>query len=150
MSSQKEPFRLLLAILSTLLLAGCMTVGGSLRDQEQVVRVDQQRRTALLTGDPVALDHVIADDATLFYGDGTTDTKASLIAAIRAGVRWTKYEYRPTRIRFFGGVAILTGVAVTSVDSGPEHRILVTSVNARKAGKWQLVANQATRDSGAQ
>jgi ketosteroid isomerase-like protein len=133
----------------TLLLAACAPVGLTGSAADQVLRTDEARRTATLEGDVALLDRLIADDATLVYGDGTTETKASLLAEIRSGkLRWTKLEYDRAGVRVYGDVVILTGVAHSRTNGGPEHTVYVTRIYARQRGSWRLIASQTTRTAG--
>lgn len=136
-------------VLLTLLLAACTSIdlGGS--DAQQVLRTDEERRIAALNGDSAVLERLIAGDATLIYGDGTTETKTSLLAQIRARqLRWTKLEYDAPQVRIYGDAAILSGIAHSSTNNGPEHVVYVTRVYVRRRGLWRLVLSQTTRKAG--
>lgn len=136
-------------LLLTLLLTGCTSINPAGSEAQQVLRIDEQRRVAQLNGDTAALDRLIADDATLIYGDGTTETKASLLAQIRAGtLRWTKSEYEPAQVRLGRDVAIVTSLGRSSTNNGPVHTTYVTRVYARQHGYWRLILNQTTRKAG--
>ena len=136
-------------LLVMLALAACTSVNLSGSEAQQILRTDEERRVAQLNSDVGVLDRVIADDATLIYGDGTTETKASLLAQIRAGsLRWTKSEYDPPQVRIYGDVGIVTGRARSSTNNGPVHVVYVTRVYARRSGEWRLVASQTTRMAG--
>lgn len=133
-------------LLITFALAACTSINLSGSAAQQVLRTDEERRVAQLNGDIGVLDSVIADDATLVYGDGSTETKASLLAQIRAGsLRWTKIEYDPPQVRIYGDVGIVTGGARSSTNNGPVHVVYVTRVYARRRGAWRLIASQTTR-----
>ena len=143
------PLRKARRLMITLLLSACTSINLSGSEAQQVLRTDEERRVAQLNSNIPALDRVIADDATLVYGDGTTETKASLLAQIRAGkLRWTKFEYDPPQVRIYGDVAIVTGGARSSTNNGPVHIIYVTRVYARRMGAWRLIASQTTRMAG--
>ena len=51
---------------------------------EQVLKIDEARRVAMLHNDVAALERLFADDLTIFWGDGSTDTKSSALAALRS------------------------------------------------------------------
>jgi hypothetical protein len=133
-------------LLLAFVLTGCTSINLSGSEVQQVLRTDEQRRFALLNGDIVVLDRLIADDATLVYGDGTTETKASLLAQIRTGtLRWTKLEYDPPQLRIYGDVAVVTGISRSSTNGAPVHTVYVTRIYARQRGYWRLIASQTTR-----
>jgi hypothetical protein len=52
---------------------------------QQVLAVDEARRLAMLHSDVSALDLLLAEDATIFWGDDTADDKASTLALLRSG-----------------------------------------------------------------
>ena len=144
------PLRKAQMLLLTLLLTGCTSINLSGSEAQQVLRTDEERRLAQLKGDTRLLDRLIADDATLIYGDGTTETKASLLAKIRLGtLRWTKTEYDLPQVRIYGEVGIVTGRARSSTNDGPMHLVYVTRVYARRRTGWRLIASQTTRMDGA-
>lgn len=143
------PLRTARMLLVTFALAACTSINLSGSDAQQVLRTDEERRIAQLNSNIAVLDRIIADDATLIYGDGTTETKSSLLAQIRAGsLRWTKSEYEPPQVRMYGDVGIVTGRARSSTNNGPVHVVYVTRVYARRHGAWRLVASQTTRMAG--
>lgn len=130
----------------SIVLASCTSINLPGSEAQQVLRIDEQRRIATLNADAPLLDRLIADDATLIYGDGTTETKASFLAQVRSGkLHWTKFEYDPARVRVYGDVAVVTGIGRSSINGGPEHTVYVTRVYTRQRGRWRLVASQTTR-----
>jgi ketosteroid isomerase-like protein len=77
---------------------------------QQVLAVDGARRLAMLHGDTNALDPLLADSATIFWGDGTVDDKASTLALLRSGrLRYSQLDYEATRVRLYGQTAVVTG-----------------------------------------
>ena len=137
-------------LLLAIVLASCTSINLPGSEAQEVLRIDEQRRIATLNADAALLDLLIADDATLIYGDGTTETKASHLAKVRSGkLRWTKFEYDPARVRIHGDIAVLTGIGRSSINGGPEHTVYVTRVYTRQRGRWRLVESQTTRTEGA-
>ena len=116
---------------------------------QQVRAVDESRRLAVLHGDVKALDSLLADDATILWGDGTADDKASTLELFRSGrLRYRQLEYDNTRVQMYGDVVVVTGKARVQAQSGEqalEHVARVTRVYTRKQDRWRLVMRQTTR-----
>ncbi len=115
----------------------------------QVLAVDEARRIATLHADVKALDALLAEDVTIFWGDGTTDNKASTLELFRSGrLRYAKLDYDNTLVRIYGETAVVTGDARVQVqaDNIPiQHLVHVTRVYVCNHGQWRLVAIQTTR-----
>lgn len=115
----------------------------------QVLAVDEARRLAMLRGDAAALDTILAEDATVYWGDGTADDKASTLSLVRTGrLQYSRLDYDSTRVRLYGSAAVVTGRARVQLESdgqGMTHSVRVTRVYVRRAGRWELVAVQTTR-----
>lgn len=116
---------------------------------QQVLAADEARRLAMLHTDVSALDSLLADDVTIFWGDGTEDDKASTLALLRSGrLRYSQLDYENTRVRLFGRTAVVTGQARIREQSDSERRsyvVRVTRVYAYQQDRWRLVASQTTR-----
>ena len=115
----------------------------------QVLAVDEARRRAMLEGDVAALDRILANDVTIFWGDGTEDNKISTLELFRSRrLRYDQLEYFNTRVRLFGETAVLTGEArIKAAGDGHTISYLVrsTRVYVNQNVRWVLVANQTTR-----
>jgi len=118
-------------------------------DVQQVLAVDEARRLAMLHSDVSALESLLAEDLTIFWGDGTADDKASTLALLRAGrLRYAQLDYEDTRVRLYGETAVVTGQARVKEQSDNEKRsylVRVTRVYVRQQDRWRLVASQTTR-----
>jgi CubicO group peptidase (beta-lactamase class C family)/ketosteroid isomerase-like protein len=118
---------------------------------ERVLAVDEARRQAMLHSDVSALDTLLADDVTIFWGDGTADNKASALELFRSGrLRYTDLEYDDTRVRLYGDSAVVTGQARLKMQAeGREesYTVRVTRIYAQQQGRWRMVASQTTRVS---
>jgi ketosteroid isomerase-like protein len=116
---------------------------------QQVHTVDEARRLAMLHGDVTTLDSLLADDVTIFWGDGTADDKASTLALFRSGrLRYAQLDYDNTRVRAYGQTAVVTGEARIKAQTD-EHTLAYlvrqTRVYVRQKGHWRLIASQTTR-----
>jgi ketosteroid isomerase-like protein len=116
---------------------------------QQVLAVDEARRLAMLHSDTKALDSLLANDATIFWGDGTVDDKASTLELFRSGrLRYKQLHYDNTRVQLYGDIAVVTGTArlqALSSEQALEHTTRVTRVYAHNQGRWRLVFSQTTR-----
>jgi ketosteroid isomerase-like protein len=116
---------------------------------QQVLAADELRRLAMLHADVTALDSLLADDVTIYWGDGTVDNKRSALELFRSGqLRYSQFDYEDTRVRLYGDTAVVTGNArVRYRSAGRTYSSLgrVTRMYVRQDGKWRMVASQTTR-----
>lgn len=118
-----------------------------------ILAVEKNRTTALEHSDFDALDKLLADDLTYVHASGKVDTKASYLGALRTGdLRYLSWEPKDLQVRVLGDSAVLTGgYHVRAVDQRVQGEpldvhVIVLSVYARRAGHWQQVAWQSTRE----
>lgn len=104
-----------------------------------------------------AVRRVVADDAVLGYPDGTVATKADEVRTVESGdVTMDSFETLETKVTVLdadaafisGRSAIKNGKYIDpntkrTIDISGEYRFL--DVYAKRDGKWQVVASQATR-----
>ena len=118
-----------------------------------ILAVEKNRTTALEHCDFDALDKLLADDLTYVHASGKVDTKASYLGALRTGdLRYLSWEPKDLQVRVLGDSAVLTGgYHVRAVDQRVQGEpldvhVIVLSVYAKRAGHWQQVAWQSTRE----
>jgi hypothetical protein len=119
--------------------------------QREILDIERQRVAAMVNRDLAALDRILADDLTYTHSGGRTDTKASFIALIAEpdhgylGVDYSDEEVRPAG----ADGAIVRGIAQIRLirEGGAQisYPVLFLDVYARRDGRWQMVAWQATR-----
>lgn len=125
--------------------------------QTEVLNVERDWFRAGETYDVEAIKRIVADDAVLVYPDGTLGTKADevRIAETKAitGGGWELIEPKVTVLS--ADAAYITGRSsnkdgkykepnmAKAIDISGEYRFL--DVYARRNGRWQVVASQATK-----
>lgn len=98
--------------------------------------------------DSTAMKRIVADDFLITFPDGSTQTKARILAdleASRARPSGTRFRTERVSSRAYGNdVVVLTGVVVTISTRGGrtvEERSRYTDTYVRRAGRWQVVAS---------
>lgn len=116
--------------------------------EEEILRLEDQRREAVLVNDVDALDDLLAPDAVTVTPDGGIHGRDAELAVNRAAARrvesWTSDE---VVVRVYGDAAIVTQRAqIVDVIRGKSRtvRLRLTHVWTRSAGRWQLAARHAS------
>lgn len=150
----KPPLRVFLA-LAFLFLAIPATIAqrATLADglKAAVLRADEVRLYAMLAPDLAALDDVLTADCLYVHSNGTAQTKAEFLTALRTGaMKYTSIRYvAPPQVRLYGAeTAVLTGTMQLEValPDGREMKltILATALYVVKNDRWQLASYQST------
>ncbi|HTU03513.1 MAG TPA: nuclear transport factor 2 family protein [Candidatus Sulfotelmatobacter sp.] len=119
------------------------------RAAREVLELERRRFEALVRKDFGFLDAVLGEELIYTHSSGVRESKARLMASLRSGD--LVYESAvPEKLQAlcYGAAAVLTGEASMKVQSRGQDlgfRILYTNVYARRDGRWQMVAWQATR-----
>jgi hypothetical protein len=140
---------------AALTLAIALAAGGEALAQaplddvvRQVLDLERVRFAADLRADAVALDSLLADDMTYGRSSGAVDTKAEYLRSLGATGPYALDSLVPVdlAVRVFGEAAVVTGRLIVKLRAQPApYAIRFTDVWARRGGRWQLVAFQATR-----
>ena len=125
--------------------------------QAEVLNVERDWFRAGETYDVEAIRRIVADDAVLVYPDGTSGTKADEIRIAEAkaitGDGWQMIDPKVTVLS--ADAAYITGRSslkngkykepnmAKPIDISGEYRFL--DVYAKRNGRWQVVASQATK-----
>ena len=119
--------------------------------EQQIRKVEEERRQAILHNDIKALDSLIAPEYTAVFqiNGGRVTTKADELAMDQPGARKVE-SWSPTdvNIQIYGNVGLVIGLAeVTDVLKGERRHIRVryTHVWVKRNGSWQLVHRHTTR-----
>lgn len=110
---------------------------------------EDQRYAAQLTQDTGALDRLLADDLVYIHSNAQVDSKSSFIDSLRSGaVKYLTMQRSDVRVRTFGCVAIITGLANYDVHfNGKDIAVELRfhSVWTKRDGRLQFVSWQSTR-----
>lgn len=114
----------------------------------ELMRLENVWNEAHMQGNASALDSLWADDLIVTVQNMTVMTKSDAIGMMRSGrMKFKKYQTSDIRIRVYGDAAVVTGQLqrMRSInDREVEDNWQFTKVYIRQAGKWQVVAWQAS------
>lgn len=121
-----------------------------MNNESDVLAAEREFFTALVAGDPEALDRVLADDFLLIdVMTGSEIPRAALLAIIGSGqLGFEEIEPAEVRVRFYGNTAVVTGRTQMSgrFEETPfTVRSRYTHVYAEQQGEWRLAAAQGTQ-----
>jgi len=125
--------------------------------EAELLKLEREWAAATNSHDAEGVRRIIADDVVMVYPDGTPGTKADEVRSIESGAitadGWEMADPRVTVLdadaAFITGRSIITNGKYKDpnqkkpIDISGEYRFL--DVYARRDGKWQAVASQATK-----
>jgi hypothetical protein len=125
-----------------------LPVGNALR--EEALMLERKRADAMVQGDIATLAGLLADDLSYTHSDGRTDTKESFLGLVAApALRYLGIDYSNQEVIDCGEAVVIRGMARMNLLRDPggrqDYRVLFLDVWARRDGRWQTVAWQATR-----
>ena len=116
---------------------------------EAVLAADKVRCQALVARDFNTLSTVISRDLTHTHTGGNTEDYELYFALLRGPMQYLSIERRDIKIRFYGPVAVMSGIAVTSgrLGDGAPMTIEVKALQVwvETTEGWQMVAFQGTK-----
>jgi len=118
-------------------------------DDRTLLAADAARAQAMVAGDAVALERLLADDLSYGHSDGRVQGKQELLQALLGGkMRYRKLAADETAARLYGCAGIVTARAVAEVETPERTLSLVlryTATYVWRADHWALVAYQSVR-----
>lgn len=125
--------------------------------ETEILKLDREWFDAAKTHNADAARRILADDAILVYPDGAVATKAIEVQSIESGaITADSLEIVDSKVTVVNAdSAFITGRSIIkngkykdpnqkkAIDISGEYRFL--DVYARRNGKWQAVASQATK-----
>ena len=113
-----------------------------------LLRIARWRFEADFKADKAALDSLLADDLTYGRTSGVRHSKAEVMALVGAGGPYALDYSTPDSLvaRVYGETGVVTGLLKVKLSAQPApYTLRFTDTWVRRAGRWQLVAFQATR-----
>jgi len=134
-----------------LVVAGTAAAEDLTATQKKLVEIEWTWSNAFVHKDIAALSNIVADDWAGQNDSGKTETKAGIIASIKAGeMATTSMTNHDVKVRVFGNIAVVQGVD----DEKSSYKGKDTSgtytwmdVFENRGGKWMAVASQVTKVS---
>ena len=128
--------------------SGAQEVSGTITVDEALAAEDA-RFKAQMSGDGAAMDKLFGDDLVYIHSSTVQDTKKSFIESITSGnVRYRSMNRGESKVRTYGGVAIVSGSAKFEVTVKGENRtldLLYHAIWAKRASGPQFISWQATK-----
>ena len=113
---------------------------------ELILDLEVMRVGAMVKRDIKKLDELLADDLSYTHSGGYADTKPSFIAFIRDKGNYLAVDFIKRDVIPWGeSSAVVRGIAQISLEGKAPYQVFFVDVWARRNGKWQMVAWQATR-----
>jgi ketosteroid isomerase-like protein len=118
-------------------------------DVRAVLDAEDRRYRAMVDGDLVALDALLAPGASYAHSSGTRDTKDEYLGKLRSRYYvYRRAEHPVERVEVSGDTAIVVGRMTADVDvDGVPKTIenLALAVWTRADGSWRMLAYAPTR-----
>lgn len=124
--------------------------------ETEILKLEREWADSNKTHSSEAVKRIVADNAVIVYADGSTGTKDDEVKTIESGsITVDSYEIVNPKVTVIDAdSAFITGRGVIKsgksavpnkkpIDISGEYRFL--DVYARRNGKWQVVASQATK-----
>jgi len=125
--------------------------------EAEIIKLEREWADSNKTHNSEAVKRIVSDNAVIVYPDGSTATKADEVKTIESGsITAESYEILDPKVTVIDAdSAFITGRGVIKngknvvpgqkkpIDISGEYRFL--DVYAKRDGKWQVVASQATK-----
>jgi len=125
--------------------------------EAEIIKLEREWADSNKTHSSEAVKRILSDNAVIVYPDGSTATKADEVKTIESGsITAESYEILDPKVTVIDAdSAFITGRGVIKngknivpgkkkpIDISGEYRFL--DVYAKRDGKWQVVASQATK-----
>jgi ketosteroid isomerase-like protein len=138
-------------IAATALIQNPESMSPESADTTELSRLETAWNNAQLQGDADALGRLWADDVIITVPKMPVMTKPEALGFLRSGrMKILRYETSDIRTRVYGDAAVVTGRlqrtrSINGQEVSDDWRF--TKVYIRRAGKWQVVAWQASESA---
>ena len=103
-------------------------------------------RQGAIKQDEAALKRFLAEDLVYTHGNGRRQSKAEYIAAVTKGpASYESFKESGINIRFYGKVAVLTGLVDVKMVNAEPYRVRTLEVYVEHSGQWQLAQKESVR-----
>ena len=132
----------------TLALALALTQDATSSVARELTEIEQQLGATWKRGDCAGWGAMVAPDWSVIHLTGAIITRAEALEMCKAPpVPIETFDIADVAVRVYGDAAVVTG-RTTATTGGPSPatvRLRFTDVFVRRAGRWQVVASQATQ-----
>ncbi len=141
----------LLKLYGILLLISCQSnvAQDKNNDEQQILKQQSARFSAMIDADVKKLETLLADDLTYGHTKGHTETKIGFIETVKKGrIDYLSFAPRDVSVRIYEKTALLTGFIDVRVIYKKEELIFTTrflEVQRKVNGNWLLAAWQPVK-----
>lgn len=120
---------------------------------QAVLRFEEERRQAMLTGDSTKLQALLADDLVYVHSTAASDSKTTYLAKLQSGrLKYLSLQFDDLQARVAGQCVVVTGRMSAEVSKDGQPRLVsslfMTVWSADSHGsepvRWKLQAHQGT------
>ena len=140
---------LALAVGAVPLFAGGLSLAQKHETRHEIDQLEDEWRTAVLSGDVKTIDSLLADDYMAITAAGTLQSRDESLQNMRSGrVHFTTLTITDRKVRFYGNTAVVTSLATIDATT-PEGQVTgdyrYTHVYVRNSqGVWKIVSFEAS------
>jgi ketosteroid isomerase-like protein len=140
---------LVFAVGAVPLFAGGFSLAQKHESRHEIDQLEDEWRTATLSGDVKTMDSLLADDYMAITAAGTLQSRDETLANLRSGrLHFTSLTITDRKVRFYGTTAVVTSLATieaTNPDGPVTGDYRYTHVYVRDArGVWKIVSFEAS------
>ncbi len=94
------------------LFAGGLSLAQKHESRHEIDQLEDEWRTAVLSGDVKTMDSLLADDYMAITAAGTLQSRDQTLANLRSGrLHFTTLTITDRKVRFYGNTAVVTSLA---------------------------------------
>lgn len=115
---------------------------------QDILALEQRRRDSMVKADIATLNALFADNMMWIHATARPDTKQGLLATLESGkTKYLTIDCSDQTVRFYGDVAVVSGIADMTAEIAGEHRVLqnrFTILWHQQAEGWKVINWQST------
>jgi ketosteroid isomerase-like protein len=120
--------------------------------EQQVRKLEREWLDAYEQHDAVAMERILADEFTITFGNGQTQTKAQVVESVKTREKSasppSKFATEAVQARIQGDTVVLTGHLVQKSERGGEAMTMhfsYTDTYTQRNGRWQVISSRLAR-----